>query len=82
MKHLRIFSLACLIGLGLAAQVLSAEDTARKVADLAKAKSGLEMFSGTLLIAEKGEAIYAGASGQADKDLRVRSRYVRRGQVR
>jgi len=71
MKPTRILSIAWLIGLGLAAQTPSPEDTARKIADLAKAHSNLEMFSGTLLVAKNGKVIYAGAFGEADKDYHV-----------
>jgi CubicO group peptidase (beta-lactamase class C family) len=71
MKPVRILFLAGLIVLSLAARASVAADTARKIADLAEAHSRLEMFSGTLLVAEKGKVIYAAAFGLADKDHRV-----------
>ena len=56
-------------------EAASAEDPAwRKVDALVKAHAKLDMFSGTVLVARRGEVIYEAAVGEADKDHRVPNR--------
>ncbi len=47
---------------------------AGKIETLAKAQADLNMFSGTILVAQDGKVIYAGAFGEANKDHRVPNR--------
>jgi len=68
MKKILVGLLTILFALSPGARAQFADDTARKIADLAKAHSDLEMFSGTVLVARNGEPIYSGAFGEANKD--------------
>jgi CubicO group peptidase (beta-lactamase class C family) len=61
--------------LGTNVETASAEDPAwRKVDALVKAHAKLDMSSGTVLVARRGEMIYEAAVGEADKDHRVPNR--------
>jgi len=53
------------------AQMSFHDDISQKIAELAKANADLEMFSGTLLVAQNGAVIYEAAFGEANKDHHV-----------
>jgi CubicO group peptidase (beta-lactamase class C family) len=69
-----IFFLILLFICGWYVQVQSGNNTAAEIAELAKAYTDLEMFSGTVLVAKHGEVIYSGAFGEANKDHQVPNR--------
>jgi len=66
-----VFFLILLLACAWNAHAQPADNTTTKIAELANAHAGLEMFSGTVLVAKHGEVIYAGAFGEANKDHHV-----------
>ena len=47
---------------------------AQDIEALVKRHAELELFSGTVLVADKGKTVYAGAFGEANKDHRIPNR--------
>ena len=74
MKIKSVFFLITLLALGQNVQSQSRDGTATKIAELAGAYAGLEMFSGVVLVAQRGDTIYSEAFGEANKDYHVPNR--------
>jgi CubicO group peptidase (beta-lactamase class C family) len=48
-----------------------ASSQAQQISTMVKAYAGLDMFSGTVLVAKNGQIIYEGAFGEANKDFGI-----------
>lgn len=73
MKHL---SLALATLLAIPATVLASEGDvhARDIEALVERHAALQMFSGTVIVADHGKVVYSGAYGEANKDHRIPNR--------
>jgi len=64
-------SLAFLIISGLANRLYGSDQLREKIAEIAEAEAGFDLFSGTVLVAKNGKVIYSGAFGEANKEYGV-----------